>query len=112
MKILRVLYDGSSIKSDVDDISLDLLQSSVGGLIQAIDFTPGLTMWCNEEGKLLGLPVNQVATLVWKKYFGETDIIVGDVVFTGGCDEDGESTSILEEDSKEIEEICSTLQRL
>jgi hypothetical protein len=44
-------------------------------------------MWCNEEGKLTGLPVNPVATAMWTRYFGETDVIVGNVVFTGGADE-------------------------
>jgi hypothetical protein len=104
---LQVLTD-CSFNSAIEDTELETLQDAVGGLIQAVDLTPSLTMWCNEEGKLIGLPVNPVATAMWTRYFGETDVIVGNVVFTGGCDEDGNTTSILQEDADKIEKLCST----
>jgi hypothetical protein len=104
---LQVLTD-CSFNSSIEDTELETLQDAVGGLIQAVDLTTSLTMWCNEEGKLIGLPVNPVATAMWTRYFGETDIIVGNVVFTGGCDEDGNTTSILQEDADKIEKLCST----
>ena len=104
---LQVLTD-CSFNSSIEDTELETLQDAVGGLIQAVDLTPSLTMWCNEEGKLIGLPVNPVATAMWTRYFGETDVIVGNVVFTGGCDEDGNTTSLLQEDADKIEKLCST----
>ena len=104
---LHVLTD-CSFNSSIEDTELETLQDAVGGLIQAVDLTTSLTMWCNEEGKLIGLPVNPVATAMWTRYFGETDVIVGNVVFTGGCDEDGNTTSILQDDADKIEKLCST----
>ena len=106
-KTLQVLTD-CSFNSSIEDTELETLQDAVGGLIQAVDLTTSLTMWCNEEGKLIGLPVNPVATAMWTRYFGETDVIVGNVVFTGGCDEDGNTTSILQEDADKIEKLSST----
>jgi hypothetical protein len=43
-------------------------------------------MWMNEEGKLIGLPTNVLATRLCRtaKYtIAQTDYIVGSVVFTG-----------------------------
>lgn len=107
MNTLHVLTD-CSFNENIEDANLETLQEAVGGLIQAVDLTPRLTMWCNEEGKLMGLPVNPVATAMWTRYFGETDVIVGDVVFTGGSDEEGETTALLSHDADSIKKICSS----
>jgi hypothetical protein len=107
MKTLHVLTN-CSFNESIEDTELETLQEAVGGLIQAVDLTPSLTMWCNEEGKLVGLPVNPVATAMWTRYFGESDIILGDVVFTGGSDEEGETTAILSDDADAIKKLCST----
>ena len=106
MQTLHVLTD-SSFNKDIHDPNLENLQGAVGGLIQAVDLTPELTMWCNDEGKMMGLPVNPVATALWTRYFGETDVIVGNVVFTGGSDEEGETTGLLNEHCAEIEKLCT-----
>jgi hypothetical protein len=84
---------------------LEQLQSAVGGLVQAIDFTEGLTIWVNEEGKIYGLPVNPKATFLWEKYFGLTDFICGDVIFTGGTGEEGETLGLDEETAKELRDL-------
>ena len=76
MQTLHVMTD-CSFSNDIHDPNLENLQAAVGGLIQAIDLAPELTMWCNDEGKLMGLPVNPVATALWTRYYGETDVIVG-----------------------------------
>jgi hypothetical protein len=105
MKAIRIDVDGKH--HPLGNLSLETLQKSVGGWVQAIESDSGdITFWCNEEGKLTGLPVNPVATAMWTRYFGETDVIVGNVVFTGGCDEEGETTTLLPDDLKNIEELC------
>jgi hypothetical protein len=92
----------------IEDISLETLQAKVGGWVQAIDLDEVVTLWVNEEGKLNRLPVNSFATALWSVVFGEgTDIIVGDIVLTGGTDEEGETLG-LEEDF--IEELVGTLK--
>jgi len=39
---------------------LDALQALVGGNIEAVPLEGGLTLVCNEEGKLLDLPANTI----------------------------------------------------
>ena len=84
---------------------LDKLQQAVGGWVQAVDFTPNLTLWCNEEGKLIGLPINPMATFLWEKYFGLTDFICGNVIFTGGTGDEGETLGLNEETAKELRQF-------
>lgn len=84
---------------------LDQLQGVVGGWVQAVDFTERLTIWVNEEGKLVGLPINPMATFLWEKYYGKTDVICGDVILTGGVDDEGETLGLDEETAKELREF-------
>jgi Domain of unknown function (DUF3846) len=79
---------------------LDYLQTQVAngtgearGWVQCVDF-PCYDMWMHEEGKIIGLPPNNLATAMWRQTYGETDIIVGDVVLTGPPDADGYSTDL------------------
>jgi hypothetical protein len=82
---------------DLSDDTLTKLQDAVGGWVQAVDLTEDVTLWCNEEGKMNGLPFNAIATSLWIDKFGETDIIVGDVVLTGGADDEGELLTLTAE---------------
>lgn len=103
---------------EVIDISvgseLTNLQAAVGGNIQPVDLTPEVTMWCNEEGKLIDLPFNPYAQLYWNRFFGAgTDAIMGDVIFTGGVNGEGDTTSLGEDFEnnlvKEVEELRMVL---
>jgi hypothetical protein len=90
----------------IEDISLKTLQTKVGGWVQAIDLDPQVTLWANEEGKLVGLPINEFATALWESLFGiGTDIIVGDIVLTGGTDEEGETLGLGSDIIKDLIEI-------
>ncbi len=62
------------------------LQSLVGGLIQPVQINNDVVAWCNEEGKLMGLPPNVKATAL--AGIGAYDTIVGTVVITGDSDGD------------------------
>jgi predicted RNA polymerase sigma factor len=91
--------------SDVLDISGDCLralQRGVGGLVQALDLKDDLTMWVNEEGKLQGLPVNENATVIFAARFRAIDLIVGDIVLTGGTDDEGEVLGLTDQQAEEI----------
>ena len=55
MEALRITTTGEIY--ELEDISLESLQEGVGGWVQALALD-GLTMWCNEEGKLIGLTHN------------------------------------------------------
>jgi hypothetical protein len=87
------------------DSQLELLQKAVGGLIEAVDLGDNLTMWVNEEGKMYGLPINPMATMLWEKHFGFTDIIVGDVIFTGGTGSEGETLGLNAETAEELRKL-------
>ena len=49
--------------------SLKELQGYVGGYIQIVPLPNGEELVINEEGKLDGLPTNQLATSIWKKAY-------------------------------------------
>lgn len=76
-KIIKV--DGSEIDFDLPKKNqLKPLQQAVGGMIEVVPSTQeGLSVICNEEGKLIGLPINYKATILHR--FG-TDPLCGDVV--------------------------------
>lgn len=70
------------------------LQTMVGGYIQAIPMDTGRYFVCNEDGKRLNLPVNDVATRILHAIGGmPDDFVVGDVLIAttaemGGDDHD------------------------
>lgn len=96
IKALEVTTEGKvKIINLLPDTQLEQVQKAVGGLIQAIRLDDDLTMWLNEEGKILKLPHNSFAQHLWDKKFGEhTDYLVGNIVLTGGADDEGETISL------------------
>lgn len=72
----------------IEDVSVNQtmdykqMQGYVGGCIEAITLDNNFIMWCNEEGKLNGLPLNATATRIFHDIFGPQDVIVGDVLIT------------------------------
>ncbi len=59
----------------------------VGGMVEAVTFPNGDLLLLNEEGKLMGLPLNEKATALWKKHFtkethlfGYDDVVVGPAI--------------------------------
>ena len=75
----------------------EAIAKAVDGMVQCVPLSDsGLMLWCNEEGKLIGLPYNEGATNVWTRYWGQTDVMVGDCVITGSFDDDSELTLGLE----------------
>lgn len=78
--------------------SYELLRDTVGGLIECVSLSNTIDLWVNEEGKLLDLPGNLLATLLYQSVYDTKDVIVGDVIFTGGADEDGETLGLSDAD--------------
>lgn len=99
MKTLATInVDDTVTFSEVDqENEYKFLSAAVGGYIQAVplqDPVGELTMWLNEEGKLDGLPENMAATWLWGRSYGATDVMVGNVVLSGGVDENGETLGL------------------
>ncbi len=77
------------------------LQHAVGGYIEGVPamddaggFDESYTAYCNEEGKLDGLPVNRPATKFCR--VDGFDVLVGPVVIIGPPDEEGDDTPLPE----------------
>lgn len=70
---------------------LERLQQLVGGYIEGVPAQhDGLAAWCNEDGRLGGLPLNVRATAWWQRHgydVAHDDDLRGDVVFHGVNDQ-------------------------
>lgn len=94
-----------------DTVEYETLSDGVGGMIEHVALDHSLDLWVNEEGKLLSLPINPIATMLWSKYFGNTDIIMGDALITGGTDEEGNTLGLSEEDADSFMAMLDSLGR-
>ena len=65
----------------IDDVknepTLKAAQDFVGGYVEGIPFPNGDYLIINEEGKLMGLPINEQATKLWKETFDNDNFITG-----------------------------------
>jgi hypothetical protein len=94
---IRAFEDGFQSLDEIEVDSLDSFQNEVGGYIELVPY-PGrndVTVYINEEGKLIGLPANVIATVILKPRLD--DIIVGNAVICGFDPETGETTDIPED---------------
>ena len=60
-----------------DEPDLKAAQEFVGGYVEGISFPNGDYLIINEEGKLIGLPINEEASQLWKDTFDNDDYITG-----------------------------------
>jgi hypothetical protein len=64
--------DGSKVKSSQEHCpDLKQLHEAVGGYIESVPYwqewqAEPCVVFCNEEGKLMKLPINEVATVHWR----------------------------------------------
>jgi len=84
---IYIKADNSSIRiEETKRLTLEQLQEAVGGYIERVPVKVNgkrAWMWVNEEGKLRGLPINDLATATTAAS-GTPQLIVGDVVITLG----------------------------
>jgi len=73
---------------------LDGLQAAVGGWIEYVPTQLDVTLYCNEEGKIEGLPPNRTATALFGTMLMQHDYLAGDVVIIGPPDAEGNDTSL------------------
>jgi len=95
---------------DIAEGELKKLQTAVDGLIQPVDIGDTVTMWVNEEGLLRGdLRLNHLATMLMEE-IGYKTPIMGDVVFTGAPDEDGNTMEFPAQASYELIELIDSFR--
>ena len=75
------------IEDSKHEPNLKAAQEFVGGYVEGITFPNGDYLIINEEGKLMNLPLNEIATGLWRetftkdKYaFGYDDFVVGPAI--------------------------------
>ena len=88
IKVLALLPMELPKEIDLDN-TLEAMQKFVGGLIECItlsDTGSAVTLVCNDEGKLLGLPLN-------RPLWDGADVLAGPG-FLAGCDSEGNLTSL------------------
>lgn len=73
-------------------IPLDFLTNAVGGYIETVPYFnqyegEACVVFCNEEGKLKGLPINVEANKLWHAQVKISDVLVGDIIIISGDDE-------------------------
>jgi hypothetical protein len=72
------------IENSKDEPSLKQAQEFVGGYVEGITFPNGDYLIINEEGKLIGLPLNPEATALWRATFDNDNYITGRKDFVVG----------------------------
>ena len=60
-----------------DEPTLKEAQDFVGGYVEGITFPNGDYLIVNEEGKLMGLPLNPEATALWCMTFTKQNYVIG-----------------------------------
>lgn len=78
-----------------EPMDLPAMQNAVGGNIEvaasyAMPNGRSIVAVVNEEGKLMGLPVNPIGTTLLNEMFGMQDVIVGNVLIASGDMNTGE----------------------
>lgn len=99
---------------DIAEDELTKLQSAVDGLIQPIDLDTHATMWVNEEGLFRSdLEMNEIATAIYAEMYGDiANPLIGDAVFTGGTDEEGETLTLPQEYIDSLKKLTDDYQRM
>jgi hypothetical protein len=103
IKAVHITTDGTTTVNEYTKITLDDMQRAVGGLIECVSLPlHNVDMYCNEEGKVHSLDVNDVATKLFVANYGPRDVIMGDVLITNGADMDGEIISLTDQQIERI----------
>ena len=60
-----------------DEPDYKAVSKFVGGMVEVVSMPNGDLLLLNEEGKLMGLPLNLEATAIWKDTFDNDNYITG-----------------------------------
>lgn len=95
-KIITIPADEATPPSEIGVAGSAMILASLRGIVGGyIEIVPFFTTWqgepcvvfCNENGKLDGLPVNRRATAIWWQLYPTSDHLVGDVAVVMGDEE-------------------------
>lgn len=89
IKGIKLLVSGKYEIVEIED-NYKELQEIVGGLIEFVSIGDGIDIVINEEGKIMGLEPNFIATAL----FDFKDLLVGDAIIVGVDYSTGETISL------------------
>ena len=70
-------------------------------------------MWIDDNGKLINDPqINAFGSALWVDSYDLTDIIVGDIIITGGVDDEGKTLGLTDEQVVSVLKAASDVMRL
>jgi len=101
-RVIHISTDNKIEVMEVEQIEYDTLYEAVNGLVELVSINEDIDMWLNEEGKINGLEPNIIASLIYNKVFPNFDVIMGDVVITGGADEEGNTVGLSDESIHDV----------
>lgn len=103
IKAVLLKTDGSKTIKEYEKLTLQDIQSAVGGIYECVYLhNENVDMLCNEEGKILKLDQNPIATALYHTNHGPKDVIVGDVLLINGVNLDGEYISLSDEQIEKL----------
>jgi len=103
MKVLIVAPEKRPYAKDIDS-DLQSMQEVVGGLIQAVyPFEEPVALICNEEGKLLNLPLNRALRESGSNHI--YDVVVGTFFLCGAPSNSENFESLTEEQIRRYSEV-------
>lgn len=77
--------------------SYKILSDTVEGMIECVRLSENEDMWCNENGIAEGRPLNMIASAIYSETFNAGNPILGNVIITGGADDEGETLGLSDE---------------
>lgn len=106
-KVISIRTDNTVEIHQVESIEYETLSTAVNGMIELVSISEDIDMWLNEEGKFIGLEPNVIATILFYRAFSRFDLVMGDVIITGGSDDEGKTIGLSDES---IIDIMTMLQ--
>jgi hypothetical protein len=92
---------------DIEDNFLEIVQGAVEGLIQPVDYNNRLTFWVNEEFYSLTDPKPNLVATTFYNILGSEHTIMGNAVFTGGTDNEGDVQALDDETYETLLEVIA-----
>ena len=93
--VIKTTKDKSVVEFE-NSTCYETLKTAVGGWIERVSLGD-TELWVNEEGKLIGLEQNPIGTALWVEAYGFNDYIAGDIIITGGADDEGNTLGLSDE---------------
>ena len=83
-KINTTASEFKIIENKKDEPNYKKVSEFVGGMVECITFPNGELLLINDEGKLIGLPLNPEATALWRATFDNDNFVTGRKDFVVG----------------------------